>query len=130
MSEDKGLDWVQAWVGALIVGAVIFVVFFVQGFVIRFLPTLVVGTILLLLIVAAAWWTYQRGNRGVAVGMLVGYAVLSLISAGQCTLFTEEQGDRALSALVAYPALLAVALLLGGIYSLIKRMRRGKEIDE
>ncbi|HVR77010.1 MAG TPA: hypothetical protein VMS99_01320 [Acidimicrobiia bacterium] len=130
MSEDTGFNWVQAWGGALIVGVVVFAVFLVLGFTARLLPTLALGVILLLLIATAAWWAYRGGNREVAIGMTVGYAVLSLISAGQCTLFTQEQGDQALLGFVGYPVLLAVALLIGGIYNLINRMRRGKEMDQ
>lgn len=129
MSGENRFDWVQAWGGALIVGLVVFVVFFVQGALERLLPLVALGVILLLLVGLAVGWAYRRGNRELAIGMAVGYAVLSLVSSGQCTLLTQEQSDQALMGLVTYPALLAAALLIGGIYSLIKRVRRGKETD-
>lgn len=129
MSKDNRFDWLQVWGGALIIGLVTFGVFFVQGVLERWVPLVALGVILLLLVGLAAVWAYRRGNRELAIGMAVGYAVLSLVSSGQCTLLTQEQDDQALVGLVTYPALLAAALLIGGIYSLIKRVRRGKETD-
>lgn len=128
MTEETGFNWMQAHAGALVVGVVTLVFFIIsESFAV---PSIVLGLTLILLVAGLAWWAYQRGKREQAMGMLAGYAVLSLISGGQCTLLTSSdtlEGFGALAGFVIYPALLVLALLVGGIVTAITRARRRKE---
>lgn len=135
MTEETKFRWMRAWVGALLAGLVVFVIFFAGIAQTARIPTLVLGVILLLLIAGLAVWSWRRGDRELATGLAVGYGLLTLISGGQCTLFVEngfeggffEGGFDALTALVAYPLLLIVALITGGVASMVRRRRAGKE---
>lgn len=129
MSERPEFRWGQAWGGAVIAGVLVFAVFFVSGFVTQVIPVIAMGLVMLLVVAGGVWLAARRGEREVAIGIAVGYAVLTLISGGQCTFFVEPQ-EQALVGLVGYPALLVVALVIGGIYSLIRRRRRTGEEEE
>lgn len=129
MSERQEFRWGQAWGGAVIAGALVFAVFFVSGFVTQAIPVIAMGLVMLLVVAGGVWLAARRGEREVAIGIAVGYAVLTLISGGQCTFFVEPQ-EQALVGLVGYPALMLVALVIGGIYSLIRRRQRTGEEEE
>ena len=132
MTEETGFNWVQAHAGAVGVGVASFVFFIISegGFAAVAIPSLVLGLILVLLVAGLAWWAYRKGKRELAMGVVAGYAVLSLISGGQCTLLTSSdsvEGFGALTGFLLYPALLVVALLIGVVVTALDRARRRKE---
>ena len=130
MTEETGFNWVQAHAGALSVGVVTFFFFIFSGA--NPVPSLVLAVILILLVAGLAWLAYRKGKRELAMGMVAGYAILSLISGGQCTLFRSAEiegpfGAGASTGFFVYLALLVVAPLIGGIVAVIIRARRRKE---
>lgn len=128
MTEETGFNWVQAHAGALSVGVVTFFFFIFSGA--NPVPSLVLGVILILLVAGLAWLAYRKGKRELAMGMVAGYAILSLISGGQCTLLRSAEIEGAFGAstgFFVYLALLVVAPLIGGIVAVIIRARLRKE---
>ena len=109
--------------GAAIAGLLAFVVSFVA--VSNPIPFLILGGVLLGLIAVLAWLSYRRGNRWFAYGLLAGYGVLTLMSAGQCTLLLEPT-DAALIGFVFYPLLLVVATVAAAIASVVRSRRERK----
>lgn len=128
MTEETGFNWVQAHAGALSVGVVTIFFFIFSGA--NPVPSLVLGVILILLVAGLAWLAYRKGKRELAMGMVAGYAILSLISGGQCTLLRSAEIEGVFGAstgFFVYLALLVVAPLIGGIVAVIIRARRRKE---
>lgn len=136
MTETERFNWVTAHGAALGVGIVTLVFFLVGdgGMGGGALPSLVLAVILIVIVAGAAWWAYSLGRHEMALGLIVGYAVLSLISGGQCTLLVDDDLDtplNALTGLVGYLGLLILALLIGGIYTAVTRRRdRGEETEQ
>ena len=131
MADSAEFSWMKAWLGATMAGLVVALIFFVHG-AIR-IPTLLVGMILLLLMAGWALWAWRRGDRDLATGVAVGYALLTLISGGQCTLFVEEDIDAALGPLTGffiYPLFLVAALITIGVVSAASRLRARKESQQ
>lgn len=135
MTETERFNWVAAHGAALGVGIVTLVFFLMgDGGMGGALPSLALGVILIVIVAGAAWWAYSVGRHEMALGLIVGYAVLSLISGGQCTLLVDDDLEtplNALTGLVGYLGLLILTLLIGGIYTAVTRSRdRGEETEQ
>ena len=87
---------------------------------------LIFGGILLGLIVVFAWLLFRRGNRWFAYGLLAGYGVLTLMSAGQCTLLFEPDAGSVVGFFL-YPLLLVIGTLAAAIASVVRSRRERKE---
>lgn len=126
MTDGGSFNWTNLWLGALLAGGLATAFFF--GTNAASLPVLVGGGILIAVLGASAWWAYRRNQRELAIGLVSGYAILSLVSAGQCTLLLEESGDSlsALTGLVLYSLLLAAGLIAVGVVEFMRRRRQRK----
>lgn len=126
MTDGGGFNWTNLWLGALLAGGLA-IAFFIgtNG---GNLPVLVGGGVLIAAVAASAWWAYRKNQRELAIGLISGYAILSLVSAGQCTLLFEESGDSlsALTGLVLYSMLLAAGLIAIWVIEFMRRRRQRK----
>lgn len=128
MTDGGSFNWTNLWLGALLAGGLA-TAFFI-GTNAANLPVLAGGGILIAVLAASAWWAYRRNQRELAIGLISGYAILSLVSAGQCTLLLEESGDSlsAVTGLVLYSGLLAAGLIAIWVVQFVRkrRQRRGE----
>ena len=72
-----------------------------------------------------AWAAYRAGARAFALGLAGGYGVLTLVTAGQCTLFRPT--DNGLMGGIAYIAAMAlgfVALVIATIVNSLQSRKR------
>jgi hypothetical protein len=127
-------QWLRMWLGALTAG---FVVFFAFTFTVlstlgrREQSSLVAAVVLVAVIVGIAALSMVKERRDFAIGVLVGYALLSLISSGQCTLLASDIGGRGMQrGLVGYPILLGASGVIGVILFSIRRRRIEDEEEE
>lgn len=127
---DWRRNWIRVWLGALMFGVIGYFAFGALNQLLVDSPIILGGLLLAAIVGLIAWWFYRAGRHEMAVGLIGGYAILSLISGGQCTLLLEpDQGleGGAIIGFFLYPALLIVTILIGGIATLIIRWRSGRE---
>lgn len=121
----------QVWFGAFGVGLIALGIILVTGGFNPGAPTIVWGVALALLVALGAWLAYRRGNVSLAIGAVGGYALLSLISGGQCTLLVplDEEPTWAIFGGLIYPLLLLVALVVLLIVEAVRGSRGQREED-
>lgn len=127
MTEEERTNWMNVWFGGLLVGVVTLAFF--AGTNMATLPTWLGAVILLFVLIMAAWLAFLRGERELALGAISGYAILSLISGGQCTLLTSEasSGVGAAQGLFLYPLLLLAGLIAIGVAGLVRKRHERKD---
>lgn len=114
--------------GAAIAGLLSFAASMVVGA--NPIPFLIGGAILLGLVIVLAWLGYRRGNHWFAYGLLGGYGLLALMSAGQCTLLFEPTLDGQVTGFVFYPLVLVIAVVVSAVVSVVRSRRARKEGQE
>ncbi len=83
-----------------------------------------VGGGLLAVVIALAAWAYWGWDRpGFAAGLLGGYALMTIISGGTCTLFVHDPLVPRFN-IVTGPLLYIGAVLIFGLVLLIRRLSR------
>lgn len=130
MNETTRINWLNAWLGAVLAGVITLVVF--VGTNMSGLPLPAGAGILLVGLALGIWWVFRRGERELALGAISGYAILSIISGGQCTLLVGESSDGlgALQGIVVYPLLLVAGLIVIGVVGFVRTRRDRKERAE
>jgi len=123
-------SWIEAWAGAVVVGVLAGGwTALAYGNVGSRYPVFLWGLALAIVVGLGAWWAYRRGEIGLAVGIVGGYSILSLMSAGQCTMLIP-QSPEATGAIVGafgYPMLLIAMVLTLALVEGIQRLRRNRE---
>jgi hypothetical protein len=130
MTEHKEFKWVHAWLGAMAAGLGTFTFFLTSDGLSNAIPLLALALILALVIAGFAWWAYRKGQRDLAVGLAVGYGLLTMISGGECTLLSGSGYEGALAGFFIYPLILVAWLLIGGITSVVRGRRRRRKEEE
>ena len=127
MTDEVRTNWMNVWLGALLAGVVTLAVF--AGTNMAAVPTWLGAVILLFVLIMAVWFAFLRGERELALGAISGYAVLSLISGGQCTLLTVESstGIGAAQGLFLYPLLLLAGRIAIGVAGSVRKRRERKD---
>ncbi len=133
MTETKPFRWINLWLGALVAGILGFAVFVAGSFLPLGpgFPVVILGIVFALAVVGLGYWLHRGANTELALGLVGGYAVLSLISGGECTMFVTGQSGEVgvLAGFFLYPLGLALALIVGAIVYAVTRIvaSRNKE---
>ncbi len=123
MSDQRSFEWIQLWLGAVLagVGAIAFLALG-NNLLGSSGNQILVAVALLAVIAIGAYLAYRNGRRELAIGLAGGYGLLSLVSAGECTLWIEDaEGAGAVAGFFIYSLLLAVGLIAGAIASAVRR---------
>ncbi|HSH77505.1 MAG TPA: hypothetical protein VLA19_03120 [Herpetosiphonaceae bacterium] len=114
-----------AYRGFVAFGVLNFLAFFVMSNVIGatgFHYIALVGVGLLAVVIALAAWAYFGwGRPGFAAGLLGGYALMTIISGGTCTLFVSNSLDSRFN-IITGPLLYIGAVVIFGLVLLIRRL--------
>ena len=113
------------YLGFITFGVLNVLAFFVMSDVIGapgFRATALVGGGLLAVVIALAAWAYFGwGRPGFAAGLLGGYALMTIISGGTCTLFVRNSLISGFS-IITGPLLYIGAVVIFGFVLLIRRL--------
>lgn len=134
MRGGRPFRWLMLWVGTL-VAAAIGVGAFVGGSYIEQvvdLPIIVVGVFLAVLVVGIGLWLHRSGQTEIGLGLVGGYAILSLISRGECTLLLPPRGDEegVFTGFFLYPVLVVGSLVVGLIIHGVLRITRTRNEED
>lgn len=72
---------------------------------------------------ALALVMYRYGWRWQAAGLIVGFALMTMVTSGQCTLFPSSQ-EYGMVGGILYAAVAVLALLIAGIAHAVTRRRK------
>ena len=124
MTGQKPFRSLIAVLGAAVAGLAAYATFVISGMVSGSYPF--AGLILLAVVAGVFWATLRSGNRDFAIGLAGGYGLLTLMSAGQCTLLLElPSGDGPLLfGFFIYPIVIAVAFVAALIHTIVRRRRQ------
>lgn len=84
-------------------------------------PSRIVGlaVVMALLTVGPAIWAMRSGKIALGSGLLVGYAIASVASGGQCTYLSMSSDYGFMNGVMIYIISVGIAFVVGGIVSII-----------
>jgi len=131
MTDLDSMNWFQVWVGGVLAGVAVLLALAVTASVGLQDDRRWLGALGMIIVIGlSGWYAYRSMSREIAVGIVAGYGLIALTSAGECTLFVSGDGGGALAAAVIYPAILMVLLIVGGIAAAVSKRRKDGESGE